>query len=566
MKKLTQIIFVLFFINTSTFSYAQPDHPKQQAVATAHPLATLAGERILKQGGNAFDASIAITAALAVVEPYSSGLGGGGFWMLHQASSNKTIFIDGREKAPMAATTDMYLDSEGNYIKNSSVNGALAAAIPGTVAALEHLSKHYGKLSLQQCLQPAIDLAKNGFKVTKHYQQMVSFRLELLNQYPVSSKIFLSKNKVPKIGELIIQTDLAKTLEKIALQGKKGFYQGEIAQLLVDAVQQAGGIWSLNDLLNYQIIERQPIKFNYKGMTIYSAPPPSSGGIALNTILNILKNYPLQQLSAIQQKHLIVEAMRRAYHDRAQYLGDSDFIQVPTKKLSSIYYAAGLAASIHPKKATPSELLSDYKIEIEGNDTTHFVVLDKEGNCVSSTMSINYPFGSGFTASGTGILLNDEMDDFSVKPGQANVYGLVGAKANEIIAQKRPLSSMSPTYIEYKTDTEQGIALIGTPGGSRIITMVLLGLLDIFKDKNPDSWVNLPRFHHQYLPDFIYYENDTFNAMDIKKLEQMGHSLKLSKHPYGNMQALWWDQKTGEVNAASDQRGEGKAITFPPSP
>jgi len=432
----------------------------------------------------------------------------------------------------------------------------------GTVAALEHISKQYGKLSLAKNLQPAIKLAKKGFKVTKHYQQMVKFRLDVLKQSSASSKIFLQNNQIPELEYLIVQNNLAKTLEKIALQGKKGFYQGEVAKNLVEEVKKAGGIWSLKDLFDYQVIERDPIKFQFQSMTIYSAPPPSSGGIALNMILNILNKYPLEQLNESQQQHIIIEAMRRAYHDRAQYLGDSDFVNIPIKKLTSIDYASALASSIDLDKATASNTLSDYKVKkAEGNDTTHFVVLDKDGNSVSSTMSINYPFGSGFTAAGTGILLNDEMDDFSVKPGQANVYGLVGAKANEIIAQKRPLSSMSPTYIELESATDNGVALIGTPGGSRIITMVLLGILEILKDKDPATWVNLPRYHHQYLPDYIQYEQAAFSEREIDALQKKGHQLKL-RNGYGNMQALWWDKKTGTVRAASDKRGEGTAITF----
>jgi len=558
-KILANIILGLISIS---LCYAQTITPKHYAISTAHPLATDAGELIIKQGGNAFDAAVAITAVLAVVEPYSSGLGGGGFWMLHQANNNKTVFVDGREKAPLAATADMYLDKQGNYIKNSSVNGALAAGIPGTVAALEHITKNYGRLSVKQNLQPAIELAKKGFKVSKHYQKMAGFRLEILKQSPASSKIFLHNNQIPKLNSLIIQPNLAKTLEKIAAYGKKGFYEGEVAKNLVSEVIKAGGIWSLNDLLSYQVVEREPIKFKYKSMTIYSAPPPSSGGIVLNTILNILDNYPLTELSSIQQKHIIVEAMRRAYHDRAQYLGDSDFITIPTKKITSADYAAGLAASIHSQKSTDSDSLSDYQTKaVEGNDTTHFVVLDKEGNSVSATMSINYPFGSGYTAEGTGILLNDEMDDFSVKPGQANVYGLVGAKANEIMAQKRPLSSMSPSYIELQSAKDKGVALIGTPGGSRIITMVLLAILEIIKNKDPSVWVDLPRYHHQYLPDYIQYEKAAFTEQEIVNLQKKGHQLKL-QNTYGNMQALWWNNKTGEVRVASDQRGEGSAIIF----
>ncbi len=531
--------------------------PPQAAIATAHPLATQAGKKIMLQGGNAFDAAVAVTAALAVVEPYSSGLGGGGFWLLRDASHNKILMIDGRETAPAKADRDMYLDKNGHYITGSSVDGALAAGIPGSVAAMVYLSRRFGVLPLKQVLQPAIQYAEQGFSVTEHYRQMAAFRLSLLQSQPESAQIFLHHNQVPEIGYLIIQKDLSNTLKQIAEQGRAGFYQGVTASRLVNAVNAADGIWQLKDLKNYQIKRRQPIVFQYQNMKISSVAPPSSGGIALATILQILQNYELNILDEASRTHLIVEAMRRAYRDRAEYLGDSDFIRVPVQRLTSSEYAHELAKSIQLNKATPSVDLPAITHRSEGQDTTHFSVLDTQGNMVSATMSINYPFGSGVTAKGTGVLLNDEMDDFSALPGTPNVYGLVGAQANAIAPGKRPLSSMSPTIVE----TRQGFSLLGTPGGSRIISMVLLGILTMEQTPATEQWVSRPRFHHQYLPDKIFYEPRALSSDVISKLEQMGHQTEQLDGTYGNMQAVSWNFNKG-VQAASDPRVEGEAIVF----
>jgi len=540
--------------------------PPQAAIATAHPLATQAGRQILQQGGNAFDAAVAITAALAVVEPYSSGLGGGGFWLLRAQKQNTTIMIDGREIAPAKAQRNMYLDQYGNYIENSSVNGALAAGIPGTVAAMVHISKNYGVLSLKQTLMPAIKLAEEGFPVSAHYQNMVRFRLEVLQKYKASASIFLHNNDVPELGHLVVQTDLAQTLRLIAQKGNAGFYEGVIASRMVNSVQADNGIWELEDLKNYSVKEREPIHFQYRNMKVISAAPPSSGGIALATMLQILQTYQFESLDEVIQTHLTIEAMRRAYRDRAQYLGDSDFTEVPVERLTSPGYAEDLAGSIRLDKAALSSDLPGITskkhnpagaYQSEGQDTTHFSVLDTQGNMVSSTMSINYPFGSCLTAAGTGVLFNDEMDDFSAKPGTPNVYGLVGAEANAIAPGKRPLSSMSPTIVE----SAQGIAILGTPGGSRIITMVLLGILEFEKGLTPSQWVSRPRFHHQYLPDEVSYEPGAISKEVITQLKQMGHQTKQLDSGYGNMQAISWDYKKG-VQAASDPRVEGSAVVF----
>ena len=546
--------------------------PPKAAIATAHPMATQAGKQILQQGGNAFDAAVAITAALAVAEPYSSGLGGGGFWLIRDHKQNKTIMIDGREMAPEKAHRDMYLDAEGNYIANSSMNGPLAAGIPGTVAAMVHLSEQYGVLPLKQVLQPAIKIAEEGFPVTEHYQKMAEFRLPVLQKYKASAKIFLQNNEVPDLGHLIVQAELARTLKAIAEWGNADFYAGFTANKMINSVRGNHGIWQLSDLKNYAIKEREPIRFQYRDMVISSAPPPSSGGIALATILQILQDFDLKSMDEIKQTHLLVEAMRLAYRDRAEFLGDSDFTEVPAVRLTDIRHADELRESINSDKALSSSDLPEINANLEiqsetvtdhsegkseGQDTTHFSVLDTQGNMVSATMSINYPFGSGFTAQGTGVLLNDEMDDFSARPGTPNAYGLVGAEANAIAPGKRPLSSMSPTIVE----TKNGIALLGTPGGSRIITMVLLGILELEKGSSPTEWVSRPRFHHQYLPDKIFYEESALSDDVAAQLEQMGHQLKQLDSPYGNMQVISWDYDQG-VQAASDPRVEGEALVF----
>lgn len=526
------------------------------AIATAHPQATLAGHEILAAGGNAFDAAVAITASLGVVEPMSSGLGGGGFWLLHREKDQMQIMIDGREKAPMAAHRDMYLDKNGNVVKELSLTGPLAAGIPGIPAALIHIAEKYGNLPLSQSLAPAIKLAKQGFKVTKRYLRSAKFRLNALRASPAAAELFLDKGALPAQGSNIKQPDLAQTLQQIADAGRAGFYTGPVADKLVKGVIASNGIWHLKDLEDYQIVERAPIQGEYRGIHLTSASPPSSGGIALLTMLNILANYDLQNQTSGQQKHLIVEAMRRAYRDRAIYLGDPDFVDVPSFTLLHQYYAAGLSASIRTDKATSSSALPGLRKNAKAKHTTHFSIIDHQGNRVAATLTINYPFGSCFVPPGTGVLLNDEMDDFSAKPGSPNAYGLVGAEANAIAPGKRPLSSMSPTFLE----DERGVAVLGTPGGSRIITMVLLATLDYAAGGDPKSMVNLPRYHHQYLPDVIQYEKAALNKSDKKILAKMGHRLKQISGRYGNMQVITWNRQKNTLSAASDPRGEGSAI------
>ncbi|MEK7322545.1 MAG: gamma-glutamyltransferase [Pseudomonadota bacterium] len=534
---------------------AAADAPARAAIASAHPLATEAGLRVLGEGGNAFDAAVAVSAALAVVEPTGSGLGGGGFWLLHRAEDRREVMIDGRERAPLAAKRDMYLDKNGAVIPGLSVDGPLAAAIPGAPAALAHLARQYGRLPLAKSLAPAIALARNGFPADEHYLKLAQFRLTALRASPAAAAVFLDQGALPTLGHLIKQADLADTLAALAEHGHDGFYKGPLAERLVAGVRAAGGIWSLDDLAQYQVVERAPVIGEYRGWRVVSAAPPSSGGVALISMLNMLAGYDLDKLDAATRTHLIVEAMRRAYRDRADYLGDPDFVKVPVERLIHPLYAAGLRATIHPARATPSTLLPGGGEPPRGTDTSHFSVLDREGNRVAATLSINLPFGAAFVPPGTGVVLNDEMDDFSAKPGTPNAYGLVGFDANAIAPGKRPLSSMSPTFIE----SERSLAILGTPGGSRIISMVLLGLLDIVHGGDAASAVAVKRFHHQFLPDVIQYEPGAFDEKLAAALAARGHTLKEVNRGYGNMQAVWWDKVRNTVRAASDPRGGGGA-------
>lgn len=548
-------LFLLFLVSCTV----QAETRLQAAVASAHPLATEAGTEILAAGGNAFDAAVAVSAVLAVVEPYGSGLGGGGFWLLHE-QSGREVMLDGREKAPLKAHRDLYLDDQGNVIPGLSVDGALAAGIPGTPAALVHLAEKYGSKPLGELLEPAIRLAQDGFPADEVYRRYIGFRIRAIQASPDATAVFLRDGNVPEDGELIVQKDLAKTLTLLAQRGSEGFYDGDLAKKLVTGVQQAGGIWTLDDLKQYRVVEREPIRFYWAGMHITSAAPPSSGGIAMATILNQLEGMGLSTLERAERIHWITEAMRRAYRDRAQYLGDEDFVAVPKRLLTSKAYAAGLRQSIRSNQATPSKALAPTQMATGGGqNTTHFSVVDHTGNRVAATMSINYPFGSGFVPQGTGVLLNDEMDDFSAKPGEPNVYGLVGAAANAIEPGKRMLSSMTPTFVE----KDGRVAVMGTPGGSRIITMVTLGILGFYDGLNAQQIVDLPRFHHQYLPDRIQFEPGQLDAELRDTLEAKGHTLHENGNAWGNMQLVIQNTKTGVAEAASDGRGIGSSLVLP---
>ncbi len=548
------IILCLFYVLPL---YAQT--PPSSAIATAHPYATDAGEEILRAGGNAFDVAAAISAVLAVVEPYSSGFGGGGFWLLHREKDGRQTMLDGREIAPLAASKNMFLDKNGDVIKGASINGPKAAGIPGMLAGLEHLVKRYGRLSLKEALAPAIKYAEEGFPVTERYQKLANYRLEIMRLYPSTAAIFLQDNQTPNLGYQVIQKDLAETLKQIAEHGSAYFYTGDLASRMIQNIRHKGGVWSSRDLSGYRVIEREPVISHYRNLRIISSPPPSSGGIVLAQTLTMLEEFDLDAIQDVERKHLVIEAMRRAYRDRAAYLGDPDFVEISQQRLLDKDYLEGLAVTIDTQQATPSSTLGDIPISQQtGANTTHFSVIDKEGNRVSATLSINLPFGSGFVVPGIGVLLNNEMDDFSVKAQVPNAYGLVGSQANAIGAGKRPLSSMSPTFIE----TEDRIGILGTPGGSRIISMVLLGILDFADGSLPNSWVSVSRYHHQYLPDEVQFEKGGLGFLERQALEKRGHILKEKNRRYGNMQAILWDKKINKLFAASDPRGEGKAIVI----
>ena len=546
---------LLCFLFLSPVLLATPLKPGHYAVASAQPYATQAGMQVMAEGGNAFDAAVAVSAALSVVEPYSSGLGGGGFWLLHDAKTGQNVMVDGREYAPAAATATMYQDKQGNVIPGASLNGPLSAGIPGEVAALAYISRHYGKLSFAQDLAPAIKLARDGFPLDRMFHAMLQSREQKLKQWPAAWKVFYPDGQVPPTGYVLKQPDLASTLELIARHGPKAFYTGKLAREMVDAVRANGGIWSLEDLRYYQVKLRAPINGEYHAMRIVTASPPSSGGIVMMEALNILSGYDLAADSPLMRKHLIIEAMRFAYRDRAEYLGDPDFVKMPLTRLLSPYYAAGLRTAILPERATPSNDLAPVTAEApESQHTTSIAVMDKDGNMVGATFTVNFRFGSGFMPPHTGVVLNDEMDDFVSKPGVPNGFGLVGNSANAIAPHKRPLSSMMPTFLY----TRRGQAILGTPGGSRIISMVMLGTLDYYNGGNAESIVSIPRYHMQYMPDTVWYEPGAFTKDEITGLEKMGYTLR-ETHPYGNMQSITWDYRTGKVRAAADPRDVGTA-------
>lgn len=532
--------------------------PPGSAIASAHPLATAAGFEVLDAGGNAFDAAVAVSAALAVVEPAGSGIGGGGFWLLQNPAKNIEVMVDGREKAPLAATPDMYLDESGAFERARAINGPLAAGIPGAAAAWVHISDKYGRLPLEDTLAPAIRLARDGFKVDSKMFQLLAWRRAAIAASPAAADVFLTLKLPTPMGLNIVQADLAATLETLAEQGHDGFYAGGLAKKMVSGVRAAGGIWTLDDLAQYQIVERTPIVSSYRGFRIVSAAPPSSGGVVLAAVLNMLEGYDWNSMPVTDRKHYVIEAMRRAYRDRALYLGDPDYVEMPLQRLLSLRYAAHLRAGVDANRATSSASLGQPLGDTpKGRDTTHFSVMDGEGNRVSATLSINLPFGSGFMPPGTGVLLNNEMDDFSAKPGAPNSYGLVGSQANRIEPGKRMLSSMTPTII----DGADRVAILGTPGGSRIISMVLLGTLAfIDDDASAEAMVALPRYHHQYLPDVVEHEMAAIDDADFAGLDDKGHRLKTVNRSYGNMQVITWDKRNKTLDAASDPRGIGAAL------
>jgi len=555
---------LLIVINLAFF-FGESIHAEgfnKAGIATAHPLATKAGYEILEMGGNAFDAAVTVSAVLSVVEPYSSGLGGGGFFLLHNAEDGQSVFVDAREKAPSMADRDMYLDENGDVLRTASLNGPLASGIPGLPAALHHVANNHGSMPLYKLLEPAIRLARDGFPAYERLITALNVAKKSRTLSPKFKAVFMPNDQLPEVGQLITQPELAKTLEIIASNGHDGFYSSFFTQKMVDEARQDGSIWLADDFKNYSVVEREPIKVNFLGALLTTAPPPSSGGTTIATILNIISEFDFIEMDISTRTHLVVESMRRAYRDRAFFLGDPDFVDVPIKKLTSKEHASILAQSIDMNAATPiheDDQLDEKYAWNEGSHTTHFSILDMDGNRAAVTQTINTWFGSGYMLPSSGLILNNEMDDFSAKPFAPNRYGLVHGEQNSIQPNKRMLSSMTPTFIE----SEKGLAILGTPGGARIITMVLLSILDYFEGGTAETMTATKRFHHQFLPDVIRYEKDAFTEETITILESKGHTLQ-EISSYGNMQVVTWEKDSGDVNSSSDPRGiiEGYDIDF----
>ena len=550
---------VFVFVGAEAREAPRDARPDGAAIASAHALATDAGFEILDKGGNAFDAAVAVSSTLSVVEPISSGLGGGGFFLLHDEKTGRDVFIDARETSPASATPEAYLDKQGELDRDRATNGPWSAGIPGLPAALVHMAERYGKLPLATSLQPAIRIARDGFPMYGRLVRGYEERREVMERYPGTRAVFLKNGKPLAEGELLRQPELARTLQLLADKGFDGFYRGQTARRILDAVKHEGGRWTADELASYRVKERAPIRFDYRGWKIVTAPPPSSGGIALAEMLQMLAPWDLTKMDEATRVHLVVEAMRRAYHDRTFYLGDPDFVKVPQATLTSPLYAAGLRSTINPLKATPSELLPGTPTPFDEHpETTHFSIIDGEGNRVGGTQTVNLLYGSGLIPPGTGVLLNNEMDDFALKPGTPNAFGVMGYDANAPQPGKRMLSSMTPTFME----SGDRITVLGTPGGSRIITMVLLGILGYDAGLDAQQVAALPRYHHQWLPDSIGIEKDALPADTVAKLRAMGHAVTVpgekagerSSDAWGNLQTVEWNLATGQLRAGSDPR------------
>ena len=548
MKKLVSaVIFTiashLFLANDLPIvEYNSINHPvidDKGMVVSQRMIASEVGAEILKKGGNAVDAAVATGLALAVVLPRAGNLGGGGFMVVYLKEEDKTIAIDYREKAPSAATRDLFLDENGDYDRKKAQFSLLSAGVPGSVAGFHHALTNYGTLSWQEVLEPAIRLAEKGFVIPHDLANTLASKRyrERLSSNPAAAKVFFKEDKgLYSAGEILIQKDLASTLKELSKNGPDAFYSGKIAQLIVEEMERNGGLITLEDLKNYNVAERQPLEGSYKGYEIVSMPPSSSGGTHLIQMLNMLEEFPVKEMGfgSADTIHILAEVMKRAYADRSKYLGDSDFYKVPSS-LTSKKYAISLNKDISLDKVTPSEDVSPGDpYPYESPDTTHFSVMDSYGNAVSNTYTLNFSYGSGLMITGTGMLINNEMDDFSSKPGTPNGYGLLGSEANAIEGNKRPLSSMTPTII-FKD--QKPYMVFGSPGGSRIITTVLQVALNVMEhEMNIAQAVHSPRMHHQWLPEVLMIEQG-FGSDTEKLLESKGYRLYPSS-TMGSVQAI----------------------------
>ena len=505
-------------------------------VVTAQHLATKVGVDVLKRGGNAVDAAVAVGYALAVVYPAAGNLGGGGFMTIQLADSRKTFF-DFREKAPLAATANMYLDKDGNVIKGASTTGHLAVGVPGAVSGMEMARTKYGTMTRAALIAPSIKYAQHGFKLEQGDVDMLQTATASFKLDPASAAIFLNKGEPYVPGQKLVQKDLARTLRMISAKGEAGFYKGAVGAAIVASSQAGKGIITQADLDQYKTREMKPVECDYRGFGIVSAPPPSSGGVVICEILNVLEGYPLKDLGfrSAQAVHYQIEAMRHAYVDRNSYLGDPDFVKNPMDRLLEKAYAANIRAVIDPAKAGVSQAIKPGVAPHEGSNTTHYSIVDQWGNAVAVTYTLNDWFGAKVTVAKTGVLLNNEMDDFTVKIGVPNLYGLVQGEANAIAPGKRPLSSMSPTIV---TKDGKPVMVVGTPGGSRIITTVLHTLLNVIDyDMNVQEAVDAPRFHQQWLPDTTNMDTFAISPDTRKLLEAMGHTLG-GPQPPGHLAAI----------------------------
>ena len=519
------VITALSLSLTTAFAASPaPVEAEHGMVVTAQHLATDVGVEVLKSGGNAVDAAVAIGYALAVVYPSAGNLGGGGFMTVQLADGRKT-FLDFREKAPLAATANMYLDKDGNVIKGASTKGHLAVGVPGSVSGMEYAREKYGTMNRARLIAPSVQLAEKGFVLQQGDIDLLLTATKDFREDQASGAIFLKKGEPYKAGDRLVQRDLARTLREISNRGTDGFYKGWVAKAIADSSQAGKGLITMEDLAQYKTRELAPVECDYRGYRVVSAPPPSSGGVIICEMLNILEGYPLKDLgwNSAQGSHYMIEAMRHAYVDRNSYLGDPDFVKNPLDRLLDKGYAEKIRAVIDPKKAGVSKDIKPGVPPHEGSNTTHYSIADKWGNAVSVTYTLNDWFGAKVTAPKTGVLLNDEMDDFTAKVGVPNLYGLVQGEANKIEPGKRPLSSMSPTIV---SKDGKPVMVVGTPGGSRIITAVLQTMINaIDHGMNVQEAVDAPRFHQQWLPDVTNVETFAFSADTRKILVDMGHNL-----------------------------------------
>jgi gamma-glutamyltranspeptidase/glutathione hydrolase len=547
---------IVFSFAFSAFSFS-PVAARHGMVASSEALASEAGVQILRTGGNAVDAAVAVGFVLAVTHPVAGNIGGGGF-MLIRLASGEAVVVDYREAAPAAANRNMYVDSKGKLIPDASTEGALSVGVPGTVAGLVLAEQKYGKLGLARVLAPALRLARHGFVVSYGLSESLRQARERLSKFDASRRIFLRDGRLYEPGEVFKQPELARTLQAVARRGAKGFYRGRVAQAIVATMQKYHGLVTSQDLAHYQPVLRPPLRGHFRGYEILGVPPPSSGAVALIEMLNILEPLDLGPPDSFQSMHFILEAMRHAYADRAAYLGDADFVSVPVARLTSPSYAARLREEVlhsKPDAAIPAGNPEAF----EGPQTTHYSVVDAEGNAVANTYTLNNGYGSGMTVEGAGFLLNDEMDDFASQPGAPNLYGLVQGEANAIAPKKRPLSSMTPTLV--LQDGKLRLVL-GSPGGGTIMNTVLQVLLNVLVFKmDVLRAVTFPRFHHQWMPDRLILERIGFSGDTVQKLREAGYQVDFHDS-IGDCEAIEVDPVSGWKFGAADPRAYGKAVGY----